>query len=206
MIIFAELFAIFIRINTILIDLTRDMWGYISLNYFKLKMLSNEVGSSTMPHKINPIDFENAEGNLGIANALFDHMALKLPISRFQRDLSDSTVLRNMGVALGYSWLAYQSICKGLNKMTVNAEVIDADLDNHWEILAEPIQMVMRRLGIEKPYEKLKEFTRGQKITKALLHEFIQTLDLPSDVKEQLLRLTPGTYTGYAADLAKLIG
>lgn len=201
----AEFFHVISRINTILIDLNRDLWGYISLNYFKLKSFSNEVGSSAMPHKVNPIDFENAEGNLGIANALLDHMAQKLPISRWQRDLSDSTVLRNIGVAIAHSGLAYQSTCKGLSKITPNLEVLAADLDHHWEILAEPIQTVMRRYGIDQPYEKLKAFTRGHKVTKEMLHTFIQQIDLPSDVKEKLLTLTPGNYLGYADDLAKRI-
>ncbi len=201
----AEFFAVLIRINTILLDLNRDIWGYISLNYFSQKKVDQEVGSSTMPHKVNPIDFENAEGNLGIANALFDHMLLKLPISRFQRDLSDSTVLRNIGVAIGYAILAYQSTCHGLNKISVNADVINADLNDHWEILAEPIQMIMRRHGIEKPYEKLKQFTRGQKITKALIQQFIQELSLPDQVKKDLLLLTPDNYIGLASELAKRI-
>jgi adenylosuccinate lyase len=201
----AEFFAVMARINTILIDLNRDAWGYISLNYFQQKTVNNEVGSSTMPHKVNPIDFENAEGNLGIANALFNHMSAKLPISRWQRDLSDSTVLRNMGVAIAHSILAYQSTCKGLNKITVNKEVVEADLDHHWEILAEPIQTIMRRYGIEQPYEQLKAFTRGQKITKNLLHDFIAKLPLKDDVKQQLYLLTPATYVGYAGDLAKRI-
>lgn len=201
----AEIFSILIRMNTILIDFNRDMWGYVSLNYFKQKLLNHEVGSSTMPHKINPIDFENAEGNLGIANALLDHMILKLPISRWQRDLSDSTVLRNIGVAVGYSILAYQSTCRGLNKTAMNSAVINADLNDHWEILAEPIQMVMRRFGIEKPYEKLKNFTRGQKMTKTLIQQFIQELSLPEDVKQQLLKLTPENYIGDAHTLAKQI-
>ncbi len=199
----AELFAILIRINTILIDFNRDMWGYISLNYFKQKTLAEEVGSSTMPHKVNPIDFENAEGNLGIANALLDHMAFKLPISRWQRDLSDSTVLRNMGMAIGYAILAYQSTVKGLTKTDVNCETIQTDLNNHWEILAEPIQMVMRRFGIEQPYEQLKNFTRGKKMTKELIQQFIQKLGLPEEVKQELLALTPSSYIGYAEKLAK---
>jgi adenylosuccinate lyase len=201
----AEIFAILIRINTIMLDFNRDMWGYISLNYFKQKSLNHEVGSSTMPHKVNPIDFENAEGNLGIANALLDHMILKLPVSRWQRDLSDSTVLRNIGIAVGYSILAYQSSCRGLNKTAVNSEAINTDLNNHWEILAEPIQMVMRRFGIEKPYEKLKNFTRGQQITKTLIQQFIRELSLPENVKQQLLELTPENYVGNAAELAKNI-
>lgn len=201
----AEYFAILVRINTILIDLTRDMWGYISLNYFKLKSFKNEVGSSAMPHKVNPIDFENAEGNLGISNALLEHMILKLPISRWQRDLSDSTVLRNMGVAIAHAELAYQSIHKGLNKITTHIDTINHDLDHHWEILAEPIQTVMRRFGIDEPYEKLKAFTRGEKITQAMLHAFIAELSLPDPIKQQLLELTPRTYLGYAPDLAKRI-
>jgi adenylosuccinate lyase len=201
----AEFFMSLVRINTILLDLTRDMWGYISLNYFKLKTLNNEVGSSAMPHKVNPIDFENAEGNLGIANALLEHMALKLPISRWQRDLSDSTVLRNIGVALAHSVLAYQSMCKGLNKVTPNSAELSADLEKHWEILAEPIQTVMRRYGLEQPYEQLKAFTRGHKITKEMLHKFIHQLSLPENAKKQLLELTPSTYLGYASNLAKRI-
>ncbi len=201
----AELFAVLLRINTIMIDFNRDMWGYISLNYFKLKSLSNEVGSSTMPHKVNPIDFENAEGNLGISNALLEHMALKLPISRWQRDLSDSTVLRNMGVAIAHAVLAYQTTCRGLQKVTPNLDALAADLDNHWEILAEPIQTVMRRFGIEQPYEKLKSFTRGQKITKDILQKFIIELVLPKEVKQQLLEMTPSTYLGCAGELARRI-
>lgn len=201
----AEFFHILERINTILIDLNRDIWGYIALNYFKLKTISSEVGSSAMPHKVNPIDFENAEGNLGIANALLEHMAQKLPISRWQRDLSDSTVLRNVGVAIAHAVLAYQSTCKGLGKITPNPDIINADLDQHWEILAEPIQTVMRRYGIEQPYEKLKSFTRGHKITKEMLHEFINQQEIPEPVKKQLLELTPGTYIGYADNLAKRI-
>ncbi len=199
----AELFSAIIRTNTILIDFNRDMWGYISLHYFQQSTLSNEVGSSTMPHKVNPIDFENAEGNLGIANALFDHMTIKLPISRWQRDLSDSTVLRNIGVAFAHSILAYQSTCKGLLKVSPNINVIEADLDQHWEILAEPIQTVMRRYRIEQPYEKLKTFTRGHTITKELLHQFIAGLALSDEVKQQLYQLTPSNYLGYAHLLAK---
>ncbi len=201
----AELFATLARINTILIDFNRDIWGYIALNYFKQKAYSNEVGSSVMPHKVNPIDFENAEGNLGIANALLEHMANKLPISRWQRDLSDSTVLRNMGVALAHSLLAYQSTLRGLQKTVPNQEVLQADLENHWEILAEPVQTLMRRFGIEQPYEKLKALTRGHAVTKALLHQFINEQPLPDEVKRQLLELRPDTYLGYAPDLAKRI-
>ena len=201
----AELFMGLMRINTILIDLNRDVWGYISMQYFTQKTLHTEVGSSTMPHKVNPIDFENAEGNLGLANALLDHMANKLPISRWQRDLSDSTVLRNIGVALGHSVLAYQSTCKGLRKISPNQAVIAADLEQHWEILAEPIQMVMRQFGIEQPYEKLKSFTRGKKVDKVILHQFINALELPAETKQQLLNLTPSNYLGYASNLAKQI-
>lgn len=201
----AEFFAILTRVNTILIDFNRDIWGYISLNYFQQKAVAFEVGSSTMPHKVNPIDFENAEGNLGIANALFDHMMMKLPISRFQRDLTDSTVLRNIGTALGHTYLAYLSTTKGLNKLSLNGEKLEADLNEHWEILAEAIQTVMRRYGIEQPYEKLKQFTRGQKITKKLLHAFIAELNLADDVKQMLYTLTPSNYLGYANDLAKRI-
>jgi adenylosuccinate lyase len=201
----AELFMNLMRINTILIDFNRDMWGYIALHYFQQKNKSHEVGSSTMPHKINPIDFENAEGNLGLSNALLEHMAAKLPISRWQRDLSDSTVLRNIGVALAYSLLAYQATCKGLQKISPNQDGITTDLDHHWEVLAEPIQTVMRRFGIEQPYEKLKSFTRGRKINKAMLHEFISELALPEAVKEELCQLTPANYLGYAEELAKRI-
>lgn len=201
----AELFAILVRINTILIDFNRDIWGYISLNYFKLKKFANEVGSSTMPHKINPIDFENAEGNLGLANALLEHMAMKLPISRWQRDLSDSTVLRNIGVAIAHAILAYQSTCKGLNKISLNEEITLSDLNNHWEVLAEAIQTVMRRFGIPEPYEKLKSFTRGKKITQELIRQFIAELPLTDTVKNELMQLTPNQYLGYACDLAKRI-
>ncbi len=201
----AEFFSIIIRINTILIDFNRDMWGYISLGYFQQKSVNREVGSSTMPHKINPIDFENAEGNLGIANALLEHMVTKLPISRWQRDLSDSTVLRNIGVAMAHAVLAYQSTCRGLSKLSLNEAIVAADLDHHWEVLAEAVQTVMRRYGIEQPYEKLKTFTRGQKMTEALLHQFIAELDLKDNIKHELLILTPGSYIGYAADLAKRI-
>jgi adenylosuccinate lyase len=201
----AELFGIMMRINTILIDFNRDMWGYISLGYFQQKNLSSEVGSSTMPHKINPIDFENSEGNLGVANALFAHFAEKLPISRWQRDLSDSTVLRNIGVAFAHSLLAYKSICKGLEKSTPNSEVIKTDLNQHWEILGEAIQTLMRRYGIDEPYEKLKAFTRGKKIDKTLLQQFIAELALPENVKTELMQLTPQAYIGLANVLAKRI-
>lgn len=201
----AEFFAVMIRINTILIDFNRDVWGYIALHYFKQKSFSNEVGSSTMPHKVNPIDFENSEGNLGIANALFEHMMVKLPISRWQRDLSDSTVLRNIGVAVGHSLLAYQSTCKGVEKLEPNEDVIATDLEHHWEVLGEAIQTVMRRYQLEQPYEKLKAFTRGKKIDKAMIQQFINALELPKDVKQALLQLTPNTYTGVAEELAKRI-
>lgn len=201
----SEFFAVMLRINHILIDFDRDTWGYISLNYFKQKMLANEVGSSTMPHKINPIDFENSEGNLGIANALFEHMIAKLPISRWQRDLSDSTVLRNVGVAIGHSLLAYHATCKGMAKLEANHTVITADLAQHWEVLGEAIQTVMRRYHIEQPYEKLKAFTRGKQIDQPILQQFINQLTLPKEVKKRLLALTPDQYIGYAEELAKKI-
>jgi adenylosuccinate lyase len=201
----AEIFMNLMRINTILIDFNRDMWGYIALNYFQQKNLGNEVGSSTMPHKINPIDFENSEGNLGIANALLDHLANKLPLSRWQRDLTDSTVLRSMGVAIGHAYLAYQALLKALQKVTPDIGVIDADLAQHWEILGEPIQTMMRRFGISEPYEKLKAFTRGKKINQELLRQFIAELELPDEIKQQLYELTPANYLGYAQDLAKNI-
>ncbi len=200
----AELFNIISRINTILIDFSRDIWGYVSLGYFKQKLKESEVGSSTMPHKVNPIDFENAEGNLGIANAVLNHLSNKLPISRWQRDLTDSTVLRNMGVGIGYSLLAYTSLVRGLNKLEINTQVIDNDIDNSWELLAEPIQTVMRRYGVEKPYEQLKALTRGERgMTAERIREFVLQLNIPADAKEQLLNLTPRTYTGRAARLAR---
>jgi adenylosuccinate lyase len=202
----AELFDAFARINTILIDLNRDIWGYISLGFFKQKVIKGEVGSSTMPHKVNPIDFENSEGNLGMANAMLRHLSEKLPISRWQRDLTDSTVLRNMGVALGYTLLAYESCLKGLNKLEVNALRVAADLDASWEVMAEPIQTVMRRYNIENAYDKLKELTRGQSgITRESLRAFIETLAIPEDEKQRLLQLSPDTYIGKAAELAKRI-
>lgn len=202
----AEMFDALSRFNTILIDLSRDIWAYISLGYFKQKTVAGEIGSSTMPHKVNPIDFENAEGNLGIANALLSHLSMKLPISRWQRDLTDSTVLRNLGVGFAHSLIALQSMLKGLNKLEVNAEVIEADLDDSWEVLAEPIQTVMRRYGIENPYEKLKELTRGKSITAEAFHEFINKLEeLPEAVRENLLKLTPHNYTGNAEEQAKRI-
>ncbi len=195
----AELFDAVARFHTILIDFNRDVWGYISLGYFKQKTVAGEVGSSTMPHKVNPIDFENSEGNLGLANAVLHHLASKLPISRWQRDLTDSTVLRNMGVGFGYGLIAYSAVLKGIGKLETNHQALAADLDNAWEVLAEPIQTVMRRYGIPEPYEKLKALTRGQAITKELIQEFVATLELPEDAKQQLLNLTPATYTGNAA-------
>ena len=199
----AEMFDAISRFNTILIDLSRDIWAYISNAYFKQKTVAGEIGSSTMPHKVNPIDFENAEGNLGIANALFNHLSLKLPISRWQRDLTDSTVLRNLGVGFAHSLISYQSLLKGLNKLEVNARVIEADLDSSWEVLAEPIQTVMRRYGIENPYEKLKELTRGKAITQQAFQEFIQTLEIPEDARDKLLALTPMNYIGNAVEQTK---
>ena len=199
----AELFDAYARINTILLDLNRDIWGYISLGYFKQKTKADEVGSSTMPHKVNPIDFENSEGNLGIANALLRHLSEKLPVSRWQRDLTDSTVLRNMGVALGHTLLAYDSCLKGLNKLDVNTAQLAADLDNAWEVLAEPIQTVMRRYGVANPYEQLKALTRGKSgITRETLHQFIAGLSIPEAEKDRLLALTPRNYTGKAHQLA----
>lgn len=198
----AELFDAVARANTILIDLSRDIWGYVSLGYFKQKLRAGEIGSSTMPHKVNPIDFENAEGNLGLANALLRHLSEKLPISRWQRDLTDSTVLRNMGVALGYASLAYQSLLTGLNKLQINEAALRADLNNAWEVLAEPIQTVMRRYGVEGAYEKLKEITRGQTVTAGDLHVLIKTLPIPEEEKLRLLALTPQEYVGKAAELA----
>jgi adenylosuccinate lyase len=193
------------RYNTILIDLCRDIWAYVSLGYFTQKVAKDEVGSSTMPHKVNPIDFENAEGNLGMANALLGHFAEKLPISRWQRDLTDSTVQRNLGVAISYVIIALQSLRKGLGKLQVNNETIHADVAEAWEVLAEAVQSVMRRYGIPEPYEKLKALTRGQAVTKELLQEFIGTLEIPDDEKKRLLALTPDAYTGLAADLASEI-
>jgi adenylosuccinate lyase len=201
----AELFDAVARFNTILIDFNRDVWGYISLGYFKQKTVAGEVGSSTMPHKVNPIDFENSEGNLGLANALMQHLASKLPISRWQRDLTDSTVLRNMGVGFGYSMIAYSAVLKGIHKLEINGDVIAKDLDNAWEVLAEPIQTVMRRFGIAEPYEKLKALTRGQRIDRALLQAFIDSLELPDHEKDRLKQLTPQTYIGNAEQQAKNI-
>lgn len=199
----AELFQATIRFNTVLIDFCRDVWSYISIGYFKQKTVKGEIGSSTMPHKVNPIDFENAEGNLGIANAVFDHLALKLPISRWQRDLTDSTVLRNLGVGFAHSVLSYSSALKGIGKLEAAPEVMAADLDANWELLAEPIQTVMRRYGIENPYEKLKDLTRGQRVNKQIMQDFIDGLDMPEEAKASLKAMTPATYLGNAAEQAK---
>ena len=201
----AELFDAIARFNTIVIDLCRDVWSYIAIGYFKQKTVAGEIGSSTMPHKVNPIDFENAEGNLGIANAVFNHLGSKLPISRWQRDLTDSTVLRNMGVGFAYSTLAWQSALRGIGKLEVDAQRLAADLDVNWEVLAEPIQTVMRRYGIEKPYEKLKELTRGQRVDRDGMQAFIDGLELPDAVKASLKSMTPATYIGNAADQARKI-
>jgi adenylosuccinate lyase len=201
----AELFDAVARANTILIDWSRDVWGYVSLGYFKQKLREGEVGSSTMPHKVNPIDFENAEGNLGLSNALLRHLSEKLPISRWQRDLTDSTVLRNIGVALGHAILAYHSLATGLGKLELNESAIAADLDTAWEVLAEPIQTVMRRFGLPQPYEQLKAFTRGAPMTRELMQGFIARLDIPALEKQRLLALTPASYTGLAATLARRV-
>ena len=201
----AELFDAIARFNTILIDFDRDIWGYISLGYFKQRTIAGEIGSSTMPHKVNPIDFENSEGNLGIANALFQHLASKLPISRWQRDLTDSTVLRNLGVGFAHSVIAYEASLKGIGKLEVNTARIAADLDACWEVLAEPIQTVMRRFNIENPYEKLKELTRGKGISPEALQTFIDGLDMPAAAKAELKLLTPANYIGNAAAQAKRI-
>lgn len=194
----AELFDAVARFNTIVIDLDRDVWGYIALNHFKQKTIAGEVGSSTMPHKVNPIDFENSEGNLGLANAIMAHLAAKLPVSRWQRDLTDSTVLRNLGVGFAYALIAYQATLKGISKLEVNEAVLLNELDQNWELLAEPIQTVMRRYHIDKPYEKLKELTRGKRINQADLAVFIDTLELPDEVKDELKKLTPAAYIGRA--------
>ena len=199
----AEYFDALKRYNTILLDLDRDLWSYISLDYFKQRTVAGEVGSSTMPHKVNPIDFENSEGNLGIANAVFEHLAVKLPVSRWQRDLTDSTVLRNVGVGAAHSLIAYEASLKGLNKLEINLAVITEDLAKHWEVLAEPVQTVMRRYGIEKPYEQLKELTRGKPIDEELLRTFISQLDIPEDAKRALLEMSPLTYTGSAEAQAR---
>lgn len=201
----AELFDAIARSNTILIDFSRDIWGYISLGYFKQKTVAGEVGSSTMPHKVNPIDFENAEGNMGIANAVFGHLASKLPISRWQRDLTDSTVLRNMGVGFGYCGIAFASLQKGLGKLEINEERIASDLNNSWEVLAEPIQTIMRRYGVDEPYEKLKALTRGVTITPEILAEFVETLDIPESAKADIRAMTPSNYIGNAVAQAKAI-
>jgi adenylosuccinate lyase len=202
----AELFDAVTRANTILIDWSRDVWGYISLGYFKQRTKAGEIGSSTMPHKVNPIDFENAEGNLGLANAMLTHLSQKLPISRWQRDLTDSTVLRNMGVALGYALLAYDSLARGLGKLEVNPQALADDLDGAWEVLAEPVQTVMRRHALPNPYERLKELTRGKAITRESIQAFVQTLELPEEDKARLLAMTPGNYIGKAVELAERIG
>ena len=199
----AELFDGMARANTILIDYARDIWGYISLGYFKQKTVAGEVGSSTMPHKVNPIDFENAEGNMGIANALYGHLAAKLPISRWQRDLTDSTVLRNMGVGLGYSMIAFASLRKGISKLQLNRERLGEDLNSSWEVLAEPIQTVMRRYAIEEPYEKLKALTRGNVMDQATIQAFIDTLEIPEQAKAELKAMTPASYIGNAVQQAK---
>ena len=199
----AEYAHALMRFNTILIDLCRDVWGYVSLGYFRQKVKQGEVGSSTMPHKVNPIDFENAEGNLGISNSLLSHFAAKLPISRWQRDLTDSTVLRNLGVALAHAVIAYESVKKGLNKLQPDADRLQEDLESNWEILAEPIQTVMRRYGIDNPYEKLKTLTRGRRVGQAAIREFIDGLDLPEEARLELLQLTPAGYTGIAAQLVE---
>ncbi len=201
----AELFDAVARFNTILLDFNRDIWGYISLGYFKQQTVAGEVGSSTMPHKVNPIDFENSEGNLGLANAVLTHLATKLPVSRWQRDLSDSTVLRNMGVGFGYSIIAYQSSLKGIAKLQLNEARLAQDLDDSWEVLAEPIQTVMRRYGIEQPYEKLKALTRGQVMSREVIQEFVTTLDLPEEARNALLALTPANYIGNASAQARAV-
>jgi adenylosuccinate lyase len=201
----AELFDSIARANTILLDLNRDIWGYISLGFFKQRTKAGEIGSSTMPHKVNPIDFENSEGNLGMANAVLKHMAEKLPVSRWQRDLTDSTVLRNIGVGLGYAVLAYDSCLRGLDKLEVNPQRMAEDLDATWEVLAEPVQTVMRRYGIENPYEQLKDLTRGKGITREGLRDFINGLAIPQEAKDHLLAMTPANYIGRAAELARKI-
>ncbi|MGF1710359.1 adenylosuccinate lyase [Vibrio kagoshimensis] len=197
----AELFDAIARFNTILLDFDRDVWGYIALGHFKQKTIAGEIGSSTMPHKVNPIDFENSEGNLGLANAMFSHLAQKLPVSRWQRDLTDSTVLRNLGVGVGYAIIAYTSTLKGISKLEVNREALLAELDKNWEVLAEPVQTVMRRYGIEKPYEKLKELTRGKRVDGEGMHAFIDGLEIPEDEKVRLKEMTPANYIGQAIEL-----
>jgi len=199
----AELFDAVSRFNTVLLDFDRDVWGYISLGYFRQRTVAGEVGSSTMPHKVNPIDFENSEGNLGLANAVFAHLGGKLPVSRWQRDLTDSTVLRNLGVGIAYSVIAWQATLKGITKLEANPQRLQQDLEENWEVLAEPIQTVMRRYGIEQPYEKLKELTRGRRVDRESLRTFIQSLEIPEKAKERLLRLTPADYVGNAAEQAR---
>lgn len=201
----AEYFHALERTNTILIDFARDIWGYISVGYFKQKVVKGEVGSSTMPHKVNPIDFENAEGNFGIANAILQHLAMKLPVSRWQRDLTDSTVLRNLGVGAGHSLLAFKSLMKGIGKLEANTTALNADLDDNWEVLAEPIQTVMRRYGIENPYEKLKELTRGEKVNAEIMREFVSKLEIPDAAKQTLLDMTPHSYIGNAIEQARRV-
>ena len=201
----AELFDAASRFNTILLDFDRDMWGYVSLGYWKLVTIKGEVGSSTMPHKVNPIDFENSEGNIGIANSTFAHLGTKLPVSRFQRDLSDSTVLRTIGVGFAHSLIAYHSSLLGLSKVTVNEAALHADLDQNWEVLAEPVQTVMRRYGVEGAYEKLKDLTRGKRIDAAKLHDFLATLPIPKAEIARLQTLTPHAYIGEAANLARAV-
>ena len=201
----AELLDVYCRCNTILVDFSRDIWGYISIGYFKQKTIAGEVGSSTMPHKVNPIDFENAEGNLGMANAILGHLSQKLPISRWQRDLSDSTVLRNLGSGLGHILVALDSLERGIDKLEVNHAAISEDLNNNWEVLAEPIQTVMRRYGVEQPYEKLKALTRGHKIDAKIIRDFVQKLNIPDQAKQQLIEMTPATYIGNAVSQAKKI-
>jgi len=202
----AELFDAVTRTNTILIDFARDVWGYISLGYFKQRLKDGEVGSSAMPHKVNPIDFENAEGNFGLGSAFLAHLAQKLPISRWQRDLTDSTVLRNMGVALGYTVLGFDSLARGLSKLEINEAALAADLNDAWEVMAEAVQTVMRRHGLPQPYEQLKAFTRGKPMTRELMLGFITDSALPQEEKERLLAMTPASYTGRAAELARRIG
>ena len=202
----AELFDAVTRTNTILIDWSRDVWMYISLGYFKQRLKEGEIGSSTMPHKVNPIDFENAEGNFGLANALLTHMSQKLPLSRMQRDLTDSTVLRNMGVALGYAVIGYDSLQRGLGKLEVNEAALKHDLERAWEVMAEPVQTVMRRHGLPNPYGRLKELTRGKAITREAIQAFIASLEIPAEERERLMGMTPGSYTGKAAELASRVG
>ncbi|MGF1807644.1 adenylosuccinate lyase, partial [Aliivibrio sifiae] len=197
----AELFDAIARFNTILLDFDRDVWGYIALGHFKQKTIAGEIGSSTMPHKVNPIDFENSEGNLGLANAIFSHLAQKLPVSRWQRDLTDSTVLRNLGVGCGYAIIAYTSTLKGISKLEINRAALEAELDKNWEVLAEPVQTVMRRYGIEKPYEKLKELTRGKRVDGEGMRAFIDGLEIPADEKTRLKEMTPANYIGQAIEL-----